>query len=153
MHSAALFTLLAVGASVAAAAETVVQTSKITRTMTVTSCAASYTDCPLSKASAAAATSATSSSSAADTVVAPSVPASTFLPNTANTTVSVGPTRVFPTGVIPTGVIPTGVFSTGVFPGSSTSGPVTIPTGAASGFQAQKGAAAAVVVALIAMVQ
>lgn len=138
MHSAALFTLLAVGASVTAATETVVQTSKITRTMTVTHCAASYADCPLSKTSAAAATSATSSSSAAHTDVAPSHPASTFLPDTANTTVSVGPTGVFPTGV---------------FPGSSTSGPVTIPTGAASGLHAQKGAAAAaVVVALIAMV-
>lgn len=140
MHSAALFTLLAVGASVAAATETIVQTSKITRTTTVTQCAASYTDCPLSKTSAAAATPATSSSSssAAHTVVAPSVPALAFLPNTANTTVSAGPTGVFPTGV---------------FPGSSTSGPVTIPTGAASGLQAQKGAAAAAVVAaLIVMV-
>lgn len=139
MHSAALLTLLAVGGSVAAAMETIVQTSKLTRTLTVTHCAASYTDCPLRKTSAAATTSAASTSTvktsaevSVETSAAPLAPSTTAVFPTANTTIAVA--------------------STGSLPGSSTTGPVLVPTGAASGLQAQSGAAAAVVAAVIAMV-
>ncbi|KAG5983421.1 hypothetical protein E4U55_008191 [Claviceps digitariae] len=122
MHSTALLTILAAGASVAAASDHVVLTVKKVQTMTVTHCADSYTDCPLHKTSAAATTPADSSSSAVETSVAP----------TTQTTVSAAPT--------------------GTAPASSTTGSVLLPTGAASGLRAQTGAAAVAVAAVIAMV-
>ncbi|KAG6014661.1 hypothetical protein E4U54_004986 [Claviceps lovelessii] len=51
MHTTALVTILAVGASVRATSDsdTVFLTAKTTHTKIVTHCADSYTDCPLSK--------------------------------------------------------------------------------------------------------
>ncbi|KAG5949639.1 hypothetical protein E4U53_005800 [Claviceps sorghi] len=132
MVSTTLYTVFAVGASLAAAGDTVFLTAKTTQTKTVTHCADSYTGCPLHKTSAAAATTAavSSSSAAAGTSVDPvatsvarQVPTAILFP-TADTTVSRAPT--------------------GIIPASSTTGPILMPTGAASGLRAQN---AAVVVA------
>ncbi|KAG5927296.1 hypothetical protein E4U42_002374 [Claviceps africana] len=131
MYSTTLYTILAVGASVAAASETVLLTAKTTQTKTVTHCADLYTNCPLNKTSAAAATTAAVSSQSAAGTSADSSETS-VAPQVSATTVSGAPT--------------------GIAPGPSTTGPFSMPTGAAGGLRAQNGAAVVAAAAVIAMV-
>ncbi|KAG6006523.1 hypothetical protein E4U21_006977 [Claviceps maximensis] len=143
MHSTALFTVLAIGASAAAAGDTVFLTAKTTQIRTVTHCADSYTDCPLSKTTAAATTPAAASPPAS------SQPASDTSVGSVETSVAsqLPSTTSFPTAHTTTSGAPTGIT-----PASSTTDPVLMPTGAAGGLRAQNGAAAVAVAAVIAMV-
>jgi hypothetical protein len=136
MHSAALITLLTVGASAVVAADptTVTQTATTTRTVTITQCGPSVTNCPAHKTS----TIVTTSTPVLETTsVAPTTSSSTFYP-ASNTTVSVGSTGA------------TTILGSTTGQGSSTA-PIAVPTAAASGLQVQAGAVAAIVAAVIAM--
>ncbi|KAG6042055.1 hypothetical protein E4U41_006176 [Claviceps citrina] len=143
MHCTGLLTMLAVGASVAAASGTVVYTAKMTRIMTVTHCADSYADCPLGK-TAAATTPAASSSSAAQTSVAKT--------SVEETPVETSIAAQVPTITLASAHSTVSGAPSGLIPGASTTGPLLVPTGAAGGLRVRNGAAAVAVAAVVAMI-
>ncbi|KAG6085919.1 hypothetical protein E4U15_001035 [Claviceps sp. LM218 group G6] len=157
MHSTTLFATLALGASLATASETVVLTAKMTQVKTITRCADSYSDCPLSKTSVLATSASSSSSSfAAATTTTATVPSSSSAAATTQTpVVETTPTahQTSTTSLLPASHTTIEVAPTGMMPGSvTTTGPVLVPTGAAGGLRAQNAAAVVAVAAMIAMV-
>ncbi|KAG5995703.1 hypothetical protein E4U52_007915 [Claviceps spartinae] len=156
MHSTTLFTTLVLGASLATASETVVLTAKITQVKTITRCADSYSDCPLSKTSALATSASSSSSSfAAATTTTATVLSSSSAAATQTPVVETTPTahQTSTTSLLPASHTTIEVAPTGMMPGSvTTTGPVLVPTGAARGLRAQNAAAVVAVAAMIAMV-
>ncbi|KAG6115929.1 hypothetical protein E4U14_000604 [Claviceps sp. LM454 group G7] len=156
MHSTTLFATLALGAFLATASETVVLTAKMTQVKTITRCADSYSDCPLSKTSALATSASSSSSSfAAATTTTATVPSSSSAAATQTPVVETTPTahQTSTTSLLPASHTTIEVAPTGMMPGSvTTTGPVLVPTGAAGGLRAQNAAAVVAVAAMIAMV-
>ncbi|KAG6024076.1 hypothetical protein E4U19_003972 [Claviceps sp. Clav32 group G5] len=155
MHSTTLFATLALGASLATASETVVLTAKMTQVKTITRCADSYSDCPLSKTSALATSASSSSSSiAAATTTTATVPSSSAAQTpVVETTPTPFAHQTSTTSLLPASHTTIEVAPTGMMPGSATTmGPVLVPTGAAGGLRAQNAAAVVAVAAVIAMV-
>ncbi|KAG5924281.1 hypothetical protein E4U61_001129 [Claviceps capensis] len=159
MHSTTLFATLALGASLATASETVVLTAKMTQVKTITRCADSYSDCPLSKTSALATSASSSSSSfAAATTTTATVPSSSAAQTPVVETSPVVETtpmahQTSTTSLLPASHTTIGVAPTGMMPGSATTtGPVLVPTGGAGGLRAQNAVAVVAIAAVIAMV-
>ncbi|KAG6139069.1 hypothetical protein E4U38_008435 [Claviceps purpurea] len=153
MHSTTLFATLALGASLATASETVVLTAKMTQVKTITRCADSYSDCPLSKTSALATSASSSSSSfAAATTTTATVPSSSAAQTPVVETTPVAH-ETSTTSLLPASHTTIEVAPTGMLPGFvATTGPVLVPTGAAGGLRVQNAAAVVAVAAVIAMV-
>ncbi|KAG5943455.1 hypothetical protein E4U59_000326 [Claviceps monticola] len=135
------------------ASETVVLTAKMTQVKTITRCADSYSDCPLSKTSALATSASSSSSSfAAATTTTAIVPSSSAAQTPVVETTPMAH-QTSTTSLLPASHTTIEVAPTGMMPGSATTtGPVLASTGGAGGLRAQNAVAVFAVAAVIAMV-